>query len=55
MVSSKYSPVPYTSHRLIIEGGNRRTLFRMAASSLATGTPPSDATISKGVYPGVAS
>ena len=42
-VSSKYSPVPYTSHRLIMAGGNSRTLFRMAASNLATGIPFSDA------------
>ena len=54
-VSSKYSPVPYTSHRLMMAGGNSRTLFRMAASNLATGIPFSDATISKGAYPGVAS
>ena len=51
----KYSPVPYTSHLLMMPGGNMRTLLRMAASSFATGLSSSDATMSMGVYPGVAS
>lgn len=47
----KYSPVPYTSHLLMMPGGNMRTLLRMAASSFATGLSSSDATMSMGYTP----
>ena len=45
---SKYSPAPYTSHRLMIPGGDRRTLLRTAASNLPTGLPSSEATMRMG-------